>query len=230
MNCLIVEDEPLAAGVIKDYINQVPALHLCGCCEDAVSALEFIRNEKIDVIFLDINIPGINGLEMIKAINKKISIILTTAYNQHAVEAFDLNVTDYLMKPVEFGRFLKAINKLDRGTANLADSHTDVRKYYFFNSDKKRVKVFLDEINYVESLKDYIRIHTDEKKIVTRMQLGEFAQLAANKTFIRVHKSFIVNSEKISAFGASEIEVGNITLPIGKTYKEHLGQILAIEK
>lgn len=223
MNCLIVEDESLASDVIKDYIQQVPGLKLSGICTDVFSAMKKLHDEKIEVIFLDINLPKVNGIDFIKTISGKYDIILTTAYHQYALEGFNLNVTDYLLKPVEFSRFLQAVNKVfekHKQLPSVSQDKSPDRKYYFFNVDKKQVKVFVDEIIYIESLKDYIRIHTKDKKLVTKFQIGELYKILNENKFIRIHKSFIVNSDKISAYTSGEIELENISLPIGRTYKE----------
>jgi two-component system, LytTR family, response regulator len=222
MNCLIVEDESLASDIIKDYIQQVPGLKLSGICRDVFSAMEKLHDEHIDIIFLDINLPKINGMDFIKTISGRYDIILTTAYHQYALEGFNLNVVDYLLKPVEFSRFLQAVNKVFEKNKQFPPSadHVQERKYFFFNVDKKQVKVFADEILYIESLKDYVRIHTKDKKLVTKFQIGELDRLLNENKFIRIHKSYIVNSDKISAYNANEIEMETTKLPIGRTYKE----------
>lgn len=223
LNCLIVEDEPLAAKIIEDYIAQIPGLKLKGICGDVFSANEKLHNDKIDIIFLDINLPKINGLEFLKTINNKYSIIITTAYHQYALEGFNLNVIDYLLKPIEFSRFLQAINKTfaqhpEKITKETRESSE--RKFHFFVADKKRHKIYFEEILYVESLKDYVKIHTSAKSIVTKFQIGEIEQLLEDQNFFRIHKSFIVNLDHLTAFNANEVEIGKINLPIGRTYAE----------
>lgn len=222
LNCLIVEDEPLAAKIIEDYVAQIPGLKLKGICGDVFSAGEKLRTDKIDIIFLDINLPKVNGLDFLRSINNKYKIIITTAYHQYALEGFNLNVTDYLLKPIEFSRFLQAVNKL----YNQHPEDTSVnngsleRKFYFFVADKKRHKIYFDEIVYVESLKDYVKIHTLTNAIVTKFQIGEIEQLLNELNFFRIHKSFIVNMAHLTAYNAHEVEVGKINLPIGRTYAE----------
>jgi DNA-binding LytR/AlgR family response regulator len=223
LNCLIVEDEPLAADIIRDYIVQVPGLQLKGICEDVFLANELLRTEKIDLLFLDINLPGMNGIDFLKILNGKFQIILTTAYDEYAIDGFNFNVVDYLLKPIEFGRFLQAVNKVyERKVPEIKrDIIEDQKdKFYFFNTDKKKIKVNAADILYIESLKDYVRIHTSEKIVVTKFQIGEIDQFLNEKRFIRIHKSYIVNTEKITAYNASEIEIGAIVLPLGRTYKE----------
>jgi DNA-binding LytR/AlgR family response regulator len=223
LNCLIVEDEPLAADIIRDYIAQVPGLQLKGICEDVFLANELLRTEKIDLLFLDINLPGMNGIDFLKILNGKFQIIVTTAYHEYAIDGFNFNVVDYLLKPIEFGRFLQAVNKVyDRKVPeikrNIIEDQKD--KFYFFNTDKKKIKVNAADILYIESLKDYVRIHTSERIVVTKFQIGELDQFLNEKKFIRIHKSYIVNTEKITAYNASEIEIGAVVLPLGRTYKE----------
>lgn len=223
LNCLIVEDEPLAAGLLKDYVEQVPGLALKGICSDVFSANEMLRAEKIDVIFLDIHLPKMNGMDFLKTLGSRYHIILTTAYHQYAVDGFNLNATDYLLKPIEFSRFLQAINKVyDRdGKAAVEAAPAPIaEKFYFFNSDKKRVKLYASEICYIESLKDYVSIHSSDRKVITKLQIGEMDKLLEDGQFIRIHRSFIVNASKVTAYSATEIELGDITLPLGRTYKE----------
>jgi len=223
MNCLIVEDEHLASEVLQDYIQQMPGLKLMGVCENVFTANEELHRSKIDLIFLDINLPRISGLDFLKTIGNKYHVILTTAYHQYALDAFDLNVVDYLLKPIEFKRFLQAVNKVYEKTRSVEPVHkpdSNERKFYFFNTDKKNIKVYSDEIIFIESLKDYVRIHTGDKQVVTKFQIGELEKYLADEKFVRIHKSFIVNADKVTAFNAIQIEVGSNILPLGRTYKE----------
>jgi DNA-binding LytR/AlgR family response regulator len=221
MNCLILEDEPLAVNVLKEYIFEVPELKLGPVCEDAFSAMSALRSEKIDLLFVDINLPKLNGIDFIKSLNDNYKIILTTAYHEFALDAYNLNVIDYLVKPIEFTRFLQAINKvLSKETGNQSINHLPTeRKFQFFNVDKKKVKVFLDEIVFVESLKDYVRIHLSDKKIVTKFQIGALHELLGQEKFLRVHKSYIINSDKIISVRSTEIELGSVKIPVGRMYK-----------
>jgi DNA-binding LytR/AlgR family response regulator len=223
-NCIIVEDEPLAAEVLQDYIFQVPFLHLKNTCPDAIFALETMQREKIDLIFLDIHLPKLKGVDFIKTLASTPPIIITTAYQEYALQGYELNVIDYLMKPIEFSRFLMAVNKLKqknetRPPGPYFPAATE-RNYLLFNVNKKRVKVFLDEILYIESLKEYIRITTKEKVLLTKFQIGQIEELLTRNNFLRIHRSFIVAKDKIEAFTATDIEIGDITIPIGRSYKE----------
>ena len=228
--CIIVEDEPLAAEVLEDYIGQVPFLELKGICIDAIYAMEFLQNEKIDLVFLDVNLPRLKGLDFIKTLKHPPHIIIVSAYHEYALQGYEHNVVDYLLKPVEFSRFLMAVNKLKLYEAT--DTHMQVssrsgeRPSLFFNVGKKKVRIYLDEIIYIESLKEYIRIYTKSKSILTKYQLGQIEELLAKNNFLRIHRSFIVSRDKIEAFSATEVEVDNKKIPIGRSYKELVQSVL----
>ena len=224
INCIIVEDEPLAAEVLADYIRQVPFLQLKKTCSDAIYAMEALQEEKIDLVFLDIHLPKLKGLEFIESLKHHPHIIITSAYKDYAIQAFDLNVLDYLLKPIRFQRFLKAVNKLNQRQdismpADTGHPATE-RSHVFFNVDKKRIKLYLDEILYIESIRDYIRITARDKSIHTKFQISQIEELLAKNNFLRVHRSFIVAKDKISAYTATDVEINNKQIPIGRSYKE----------
>ena len=223
-NCLIVEDEPLAAEVLEDYIKQVPFLVLKGICPDAIFAMDALQKEKIDLIFLDIHLPKLRGLDFIQVLKHPPAIIITSAYREYALEGYELNVLDYLLKPINFNRFLMAVNKLkvQPPAISIINSATTPveRAHIFVNVNKKKVKVYLDEILYVESRKEYINIVTTSKSLLTKFQLGEIEEHLARNNFLRVHRSFIVAKEKIDAFTAIDIEIAGQQIPIGRSYKE----------
>jgi DNA-binding LytR/AlgR family response regulator len=235
-NCIIVEDEPLAAEVLQDYIRQTPFLQLMHTCSDAIFAMEILQSEKIDVVFLDIHLPKLKGLDFIKTIKNPPQVIITSAYGEYALQGYELNVVDYLLKPIEFARFLTAVNKLKRQTGNghrvnreniiVAAPGLSGRAYLFFNVSKKKVKVYLDEILYIESLKEYIRVTTKDKSVLTKFQLTQVEELLAKEKFIRVHRSFIVARERIDAFTATEVEIAGKQIPIGRSYKELVLNVL----
>jgi len=228
-NCIIVEDEPLAAEVLEDYVKQVPFLNLTAVCTDAIYAMDILQKEKVDLIFLDIHLPKLKGLDFIKTLKHPPQIIITTAYHEYALKSYEYNVLDYLLKPIEFNRFLMAVNKLNQSTeTKLAQqtAQTQERKHIFFNVSKKKVKVFLDEILYIESLKEYIRIATVNKTIITKFQIGQIEEMLTKNNFIRVHRSFIVSKNKIDAFTATDVEINNKQIPIGRSYKELVQSII----
>lgn len=229
-NCIIVEDEPLAAEVLQEYIAQVSFLNLRAVCNDAIFALEILQKEKIDLILLDIHLPKLKGLDFIRTLQHAPQIIITTAYHDYALQGYEFNVVDYLLKPIEFGRFLTAVNKLKGEhvpeAPMLKGFSAPVRRFLFFNVSKKRVKVFLDEIFYIESLKEYVRIYTKNGSIITKFQLGEIEELLSKAEFIRVHRSFIVAKDKIEAFTATDIEINGKQVPVGRSYKDIVQSLL----
>jgi DNA-binding LytR/AlgR family response regulator len=221
-NCLIVEDEPLAAEVMKDYILQIPFLQLKGICTDALYAMDLLQKEKIDLIFLDIHLPKLKGLDFIKTLKKPPHVIITSAYQEYALQGYELNVVDYLLKPIEFSRFVMAVNKVkERGTTDAVPVATE-RAALFFNVSKKRVKVYIDEILFIESLKEYIRITTKDRSVLTKFQLGQIEEMLSQNGFLRIHRSFLVAKSKVDAFSATDVEIAGKQIPIGRSYKEQV--------
>lgn len=219
--CIIVEDEPLAAEVLEDYTRQVPFLKLVATCGDAIYAMELLQQQKIDLIFLDIHLPRLKGFDFIKTLKNPPHIIITSAYHEYALQGYEYNVIDYLLKPVEFSRFLAAVNKIQQFSSSTHPAATENEaSYLYFNVSKKKVKVMLDDILYIESLKEYVRIVTRHKTILTKFQLGQIEELLARNNFIRIHRSFIVARNKIEAFSATDVEIAGKQIPIGRSYKE----------
>ena len=231
IKCLLVDDEPLAMEVLESYIAQVPNLELVEKCDNALQAYSVLRQNEIDLIFLDIEMPQLSGIEFINTLEKVPSVIFTTAHRHYAFEAYELDVLDFLLKPVSFGRFLKAINKLHRvnapevevkskPTASNNDSSDDKMTFIYVKEDKKMVKIYLENVVYIESLKDYVCIHTDTRKVITKQQISYLEQKLPDDEFMRIHRSFIIASKKIKAFNANQVELdGEKELPIGRSYK-----------
>jgi len=233
-NCIIVEDEPLAAEVLTDYISQVPFLNLTQTCADAMFAIEALKSRKTDVIFLDIHLPKLKGVDFIKTIENPPQIIITSAFDEYALEGYELNVVDYLLKPIEFSRFLMAVNKL-RHQKEIINSSDNVsvmaaeatdKPHLFLNVGKKKIKVYLDEVLFIESLKEYIKVVTKEKSFLTKFSLTETEHLLAKENFIRVHRSFMVAKNKIEAFTATDLEIAGNQIPIGRSYKDLVRNLL----
>lgn len=229
-NCIIVEDEPLAAEVIKDYIAQVPFLQLKGSCTDALYAMDLLQKEKIDLVFLDIHLPKLKGLDFVKSLKNPPQVIITSAYQEYALQGYELNVVDYLLKPIEFSRFIMAVNKIKEremvAAVPVSSSAMGERAALFFNVSKKRVKIYIDDILFIESLKEYIRITTKDKSILTKFQLGQIEEMLARNGFLRVHRSFLVAKNKIDAFSATDVEIKGELIPIGRSYKESVMAVL----
>jgi DNA-binding LytR/AlgR family response regulator len=225
LKCLVIEDEPLAAEGLEEFIRQVPTLEFVGTYGDALSALEFLKDHPVDVLFLDIHLPKLKGLDFLKTLQHPPQVILTTAYHQYALEGYELNVVDYLLKPFGFPRFLAAVNKLSSGDRQQPNqspiTNHQSRQHHFFNENKRQVKVFNDEIQYVESLKEYVKIVLQNgKSVVTRFQIGEFEAHLNDPNLLRIHRSYLVARDKIEAFSATEVEVGGVKLPIGRSYQQ----------
>jgi DNA-binding LytR/AlgR family response regulator len=215
---------------LEDYIKDTPFLALKHICSDALKALEILQKENIDVIFLDINLPKLKGLDFIKTLKKAPQIIITTAHREFALEGYELNVVDYLLKPISFNRFLMAVNKLR--TNGIIEpqmiSFPNTERTYIFINNKKKIKIYTDEILYIESKKEYISIITVENTYQTKFQLTEIEEQLPKNKFIRTHRSFIVSLEKITAFSSTEVEINLLQIPIGRSYKEMVLSVLEL--
>ena len=232
LNCLIVEDEPLAAEVLKDYIAEVPFLECRQVCRDGIFAMQALQEEKIDLMFLDIQLPKIKGLDFLRTLKKPPQVIITTAYREYAIDGYELNVVDYLLKPIHFTRFLAAVNKLKNippGNHAPSVAVPATPAYLLININKKKVKIFLEDILFIESRKEYICIVTTAQSFTTKISLTEVISQLPKEDFVRVHRSFVVARKKITAYTAITVEIKGTTIPVGRSYRELLQQVLASE-
>ncbi|MBV6646002.1 MAG: response regulator transcription factor [Cyclobacteriaceae bacterium] len=220
--CIIIDDEPLAIEVIESYVERFDYLSLLKTFTNPVKAFEFLGKNPVDLIFMDIQMPQLTGLDLVKSLINKPKIIFTTAYRDYALEGFELEVTDYLLKPISFDRFVKAITKATSEDAEQATSG----KYLFLKVDKKMVKVELEKIRYLESQRDYVKFVTDEKSFCTHMSITEAEHVLPSTQFFRVHRSFIVPKNRIDAYNSSEIEIGSDHIPVGRNYRPEVLKIL----
>lgn len=222
IRCIIIEDEPLAVKVLADYISQVPFLKLRGSFKDAILATDYLRQNDTDLIFLDIHLPKLKGMAFLKTLTRPPSVIITTAYHQYAVEGFNLNVTDYLLKPFEFDRFLVAVNKVKTARSEEPKSAEPVetKDSIFLNIQKKKVKILFSEIAYIESQREYIRIVTTKKEYLSKISTHEIEDLLPANLFKRIHRSFIVAVNRIESYTADAVEINGISIPIGRGYKD----------
>ncbi len=237
LNCIAIDDEPLALDLIEGFISKVSFLNLLKKCNRAMEAIELIQKSQIDLIFLDIQMPDINGIQLLKSLKNKPMVIFTTAFEQYALESYDLDVIDYLLKPIPFDRFVKAANKAleynnlrniaHTGTVNtqLPEKSND---FFFVKSEYQNVKISLPDILYVEGLKDYIKIYLSgkEKPVLTLMSLKSLEEKLLHSDFIRVHRSFIVSINKIDSFTKSNIHIGDKEIPIGELYIDNVMKLL----
>lgn len=217
LRCIIVEDEPLAVKVLVDYIAQTPFLELQGSFKDALFAAEFLRDNTTDIMFLDIHLPRLKGMAFLRTLAQPPAVIIVSAYHQYAVEGFELNVTDYLLKPVEYERFLTAVNKV-RGMER-AGMGLD-RDYIFIQVQKKKVKILFSDIIYIESQREYVKVRTVQGEYLTKMSTHEIEALLPPALFKRVHRSYIVAVRRIESYTAEMIEMGGVSIPIGKGYRD----------
>ena len=227
IECLIVDDEPVAREIIEGHLNRVNTFNLAGSCKSAIEAFKLISTRSIDLIFLDINMPEISGLSFAKSINREIKIIFTTAYREYAVDGFDLQAVDYLLKPISFERFLQAVNKYLDETASVPQADygeitVEKSDYFFVRSDRKMVRISFENIRYVESLSDYIKIHLHDKTIVTRETISNIEAKLPQNEFIRVHRSFIVSVKNIDSFTNECVEINGHEVPISRSYKNEV--------
>lgn len=217
MRCLIVDDEPAAREILRRYISDADELELVGECKDALEARKVLRETGIDLLFLDINMPRLSGIELLKSLQNPPKVVLTTAYSDHALEGYELDVVDYLLKPFSFDRFLRAIEKADRNASN---SNTG-EEHIIIKADGKLYRIGYDEILYAESKGDYITVHTETKKLTYHQTLKNFEQLLPEQLFSRIHKSYLVSLSKIEYLEGNMLSVGPVKLPIGSTYKDN---------
>jgi two-component system LytT family response regulator len=227
INCIIIEDEPLAVKVLSDYVSQVPFLELQKTFKDAILASEFLRDNKTDLMFLDIHLPKLKGMTFLKTLSDPPAVIVTTAYHQYAVEGFELNVTDYLLKPFEFERFLAAVNKvrIKQQEKQALSKNEEAKDFIFVNVQKKKVKILFPEILYIESQKEYVKIVTSKKTYLTKMSTKEIEALLPSNQFRRVHRSFIISIDKVEAYNSESLEINGISIPIGREYKSIIDKL-----
>lgn len=229
INCLIVEDEPLAAELLKSYLDKVPDLTLVAHCDSAVDAFGVLQRQHIELMFLDIRMPRLTGLELLKTLQQPPPVILTTAYREYAVESYDYDVLDYLVKPIQFDRFLKAIGKYyQRQSAPLPASQpvpdAFEQAYLFFRVDREQQKVWLRDILYIEGLGDYVKIFTASGPIVTYERLSYLEEKLPEEHFLRVHKSYIICVDKVQSYSGSTVKVSGKQIPVGRMYKDRLAR------
>jgi len=231
-NCIIVDDEPLGRKLIKGHVNRIEGLELVGECSNAMEASNLLRNLKVALIFLDIQMPEITGLQFIGTLKNPPAIILTTAFRDFGPEAFDLDVVDYLLKPISFERTLRAVNKffdLQRDVATSAPL-TTLDQYIHLKADRKTYKISLDEIRYVESLDEYVKVHIADKWLVTRENISSLEQRLPPTLFVRIHRSFIINSRYVTTISAEGVELGKKELPFGRAYKKNAMAVLTMSR
>lgn len=222
--CIIIEDEPLALEKTKDFVNKVPFLQLNAIFDNALDGLSYLNNNKVDVLFLDINMDELSGIELLESSRITSQVIITTAYQEYALKGYELHVTDYLLKPFTFNRFLQAVNKAQE---NLNQRTTEKQLDFIFVKTENRLeKIMISDILYIESMRDYLRIHTASKKIMTLQSFNEIEQLIPAHLVCRVHKSYMVAVNKIESIERSRIKIADQLIPVSETYKDAFLQLI----
>lgn len=235
IRCIIVDDESLALNVLEEYISRLNNMELLARCSNAIEALNIINSQRPDLVFLDIQMPGLSGIELARSLRNQTKVIFTTAYHDFAVEGFDLEAVDYLLKPVSFERFMRAVEKFSNLYGHKpAPSNLETRTtgqpyneaFIYLRADKKMVKVFLHQILFLESQKNYTRVVTSEREIISHLTITALEEKLPASKFLRIHRSFIVALDKIEAFSSTHIQTGRHELPIGRNYKETVESVL----
>ncbi|MEQ8240082.1 MAG: LytTR family DNA-binding domain-containing protein [Cyclobacteriaceae bacterium] len=221
IRCLIIDDEPLARDVLQIYIKDFPALKLVASCESALEAIDWLNKEKIDLIFLDINMPKLSGINFYKSLAKPPKVIFTTAYADHAVEGFELDAIDYLLKPFSFERFIKAVNKVQ-----ILTSETPVQDFMMLKADKRTHKINYSQINYFESIGDYVKVNLESDKTLIISETLKKLETLLPSSFLRVHKSYIIALSKMEYVEGNQIKLGETKIPIGQSYRESVNETL----
>lgn len=228
IKCLIIDDEPLAINVIKNYLEPVENFEVTNTFSNPIEGLNFLKNNKVDVIFLDINMPVLDGINFIKSLENPPLLVITSAYSQFAIETYELDVLDYLVKPIEFPRLMKALNKISKrleNKNNTPQENTPESPFIFVKIDKKRMKkIFFNEILVIESLKDYLKINTLTGKYIIHSTLSDFTDLLPERNFLRIHRSYTIAIDKIDAVEGNSIEIEGLRYVIGRSYIDHVKQ------
>ncbi|WP_338359328.1 LytTR family DNA-binding domain-containing protein [Yeosuana marina] len=229
ISCLIVDDEAMAIEIIETHLSKIPTIKTINSCNNAIEAFNFLINNSVDLVFLDINMPEISGISFAKSIHKDIKIIFTTAYRDYAVEGFELQAVDYLLKPISFERLLKAVNtyfEVYNNSNKTSLKEEAVSEFMFVRADRRMIKIDFDAIIYVESYSDYIKIHLTDETITTRETISAIEAKLPNNNFMRIHRSFIISLAHITSFTNEEITINKKSFPISRSYKKEVLSIL----
>ncbi|WP_339918162.1 LytTR family DNA-binding domain-containing protein [Yeosuana marina] len=229
ISCLIVDDEAMAIEIIETHLSKIPTIKTINSCNNAIEAFNFLINNSVDLVFLDINMPEISGISFAKSIHKDIKIIFTTAYRDYAVEGFELQAVDYLLKPISFERLLKAVNtyfEVYNNSNKTSLKEEAVSEFMFVRADRRMIKIDFDAIIYVESYSDYIKIHLTDETITTRETISAIEVKLPNNNFMRIHRSFIISLAHITSFTNEEITINKKSFPISRSYKKEVLSIL----
>ncbi len=229
IRCLIIDDEPPALQLLEKYAGMIDQLEVVGTCQSAVKAFDLLKDREVDLLFLDIQMPVLNGIDFIKTLKNPPAIIITTAYREYALDGYDLDIIDYLLKPIAFDRFLKAVDRFRERSLSTNAEQKDTKSqpdHIYFNVNRTHHKVILNDILYIESLKDYVRIHTKNDRLVVKGNLGSIMKELPADRFVRIHRSFAIAPRYVKSYNQSEVEIMDTKLPIGVSYRDGLAERL----
>lgn len=230
MKCIIVDDEPLAIEILESYVARIDDLQLVGTFRNAIAAFTFLQQNPVELIFLDIQMPKLSGIDFLKTLKRPPKVIFTTAFRDYAIDGFELEVADYLLKPIPFERFLKSIAKVlpqRVEETKTVSPQAPADNFIYFKVDKKMVKTRMGDVLFIESIKDYVKVKTVDKEIITQQKISYLEESLPKSQFLRIHRSFIINVEKIDAYSASDVELGKHQIPIGRNYKNDVMKVLS---
>ncbi len=230
ISCIIVDDEPLARTAIRSLLSRFEDMEVVAECEDTFEALKVLQGKKVDLMFLDIQMPEVSGLDFLRSLKNPPAVILTTAHREYALEGYELDVLDYLIKPISFERMMKAIDKYyhhhSRTMVPASQAEEQQDNFITIRADRKNIRLRLDDILWISSLKDYVQLYTKEEKYITQVPIGEIEQQLPDEMFLRIHRSYIVNVSRVTAFTGQDVEIGQVELPIGRSYKNLVFNLL----
>lgn len=231
IRCLLVDDEPPALEVLKTHISATPLLEVIGECHHAMGAFDFLQQHHVDLLFLDIQMPTLRGTELLKSLSHPPKVIFTTAHREFALDGFDFNAVDFLLKPISLERFLKAVQKVIQQNVMTGEtSAPEPKRFAYFRADRKTVKIQIDDINYIESLKDYVKIHVEGQPVITRQTITAIQDMLPQDEFMRVHRSFIVALSKVTSYSTHAVFVGKEEIPVGPLYRNDVQRRLDLKR
>ncbi|GAA4464711.1 LytTR family DNA-binding domain-containing protein [Nemorincola caseinilytica] len=230
LNCVITDDEPIAQEILEEYVRMIPGLNLVAKCRNAMETLHVMRNNTVDILFMDIHMPGISGLDFIRSLKERPAIIFTTAYPNYAIDGYDVDAIDYLLKPISIDRFLRAVNKVYERAAGATETevrHPTANKTFFFiRSNTDLVKIEYDSILYIEGLENYVRIHCDNRNVISFSTMKNMEDILSQHGFLRIHRSYIINLQRVTSVQSHSFRIGTTELTVGKSYRKAVAEVL----
>lgn len=229
LNCVITDDEPIAQEILEEYVRMIPGLNLVAKCRNATDTLQVLREHCVDILFMDIQMPGISGLDLVRSLKERPAIIFTTAYPNYAIDGYDVDAVDYLLKPISIDRFLRAVNKVYERTTNVEQETRQTgsnKTFFFIKSNTDLVKIEYDSILYIEGLENYVRIHCDNRNVISFSTMKNMEDILAQHGFLRIHRSYIINLNRVTSVQSHSFKIGSTELAVGKSYRKAVAEVL----